>query len=125
METAKHVVIIEDEREAAELFAEMMRVSGYSVSLATNSKEGLALLQRTRPDVVVLDIMMPDISGMDVLKTMRAIPHLKDVPVVIVSAKSTPADIRNGLAAGAQVYLTKPVGFQELKTAVAKVLQIA
>jgi two-component system phosphate regulon response regulator PhoB len=123
MNTEKHVVIIEDEREAGELFAEMMRVSGYRVSLATNSQEGLALLRQTRPDVVVLDIMMPDLSGLDVLKEMRATGHLKDVPVVIVSAKGTPADVRDGLAAGAQAYLTKPVGFQELKATVAKVLQ--
>lgn len=123
MNMEKHVVIIEDEREAGELFAEMMRVSGYKVSLATNSQEGLALLRQTRPDVVVLDIMMPGLSGLDVLKEMRATEHLKDVPVVIVSAKGTPADVRNGLAAGAQAYMTKPVGFQELKATVAKVLQ--
>jgi two-component system chemotaxis response regulator CheY len=75
-----------------------------------------------RPDVVLLDIMMPDISGLDILRQMRADPQLTNIPVVLVSAKGMPADIKNGMEAGASTYLTKPVGFLELKEAVERAL---
>ncbi len=123
MSKTKHVLIIEDEKEAAELFAEMMRVSGYQVSLATSSRDGLEKLRQQPPDVVILDIMMPDFSGLDVLKAMQNEQALHTIPVVIVSAKGTPADVRAGLQAGALVYLTKPVGFMELQQAVQKAIQ--
>ncbi len=124
MSEEKYVLIIEDEKEAAELFAEMMRVSGYRVSLATSSQEGLAQMRQHTPDVVILDLMMPDFSGLDVLRAMRREKTLARVPVVIVSAKGTPADVKAGLQAGARVYLTKPVGFLELKEAVQQALQV-
>jgi CheY-like chemotaxis protein len=72
--------------------------------------------------VVILDIMMPEISGLDILRQMRSDPALADIPVVIVSATTMPADIKSGMEAGASTYLTKPVGFQELKEAVVHVL---
>jgi CheY-like chemotaxis protein len=62
--------------------------------------------------------MMPDISGLEVLQYMKAEPKLSDIPVIIVSAKTLPADIDEGLNAGASVYLTKPVSFSDLKKAI-------
>jgi len=118
----KTIVVIEDEQEAAEMFAEMMRVSGFRVLKATSSAPGMQLIASERPDAVVLDIMMPDISGLDVLRFMREDPQLAKIPVIVVSAKSMPADIKMGLEAGASVYLTKPVGYLDLKDAVEKVL---
>ena len=116
--TTKTVLIIEDEADAAELFAEMMRVSGFRVLKTTNSAPAIAMMTAERPDVVILDIMMPDTSGLDILRQMRRDPELAGVPVVVVSAKSMPADIKNGMEAGASTYLTKPVGFLDLKEAV-------
>ena len=116
--TPKTVLIIEDEADAAELFAEMMRVSGFRVLKTTNSAPAIAMMTAERPDVVILDIMMPDTSGLDILRQMRRNPELAGVPVVVVSAKSMPADIKNGMEAGASSYLTKPVGFLDLKEAV-------
>jgi len=80
------------------------------------------MMTEEKPDLVLLDIMMPEISGLDILRQMRKDPTLANVPVVVVSAKSMPADIRNGLEAGASTYLTKPVGFLELKEAVERAL---
>lgn len=116
--TSKTVLIIEDEADAAELFAEMMRVSGFRVLKTTNSAPAIAMMTHERPDVVILDIMMPDTSGLDILRQMRRDPELAAIPVVVVSAKSMPADIKNGMEAGASTYLTKPVGFLDLKEAV-------
>jgi two-component system phosphate regulon response regulator PhoB len=116
------VLIIEDESDAAELFAEMMRVSGFRVRKTSSSTPALDMMTDDKPDVVLLDIMMPEVSGVDILRRMRGDPALENIPVVVVSAKSMPADIKIGLDAGASIYLTKPVGFLELKEAVEHVL---
>ena len=114
----KTVLIIEDEEDAADMFAEMMRVSGYRVLKTSSSTPALSMMAAEKPDVVILDIMMPEISGLDILRQMRKSPELVHTPVVVVSAKSMPADIKLGMEAGASIYLTKPVGFVELKDAI-------
>lgn len=119
----KTVVVIEDEPDAAEMFGEMMRVSGFRVVKSYSSGPAIDIIEREKPDIVILDVMMPDISGIDILKIMRARSDLEKIPVIVVSAKSMPADVKTGLEAGASVYLTKPVGFRDLKQAVENVLQ--
>lgn len=114
----KTVMIIEDETDAAEMFAEMMRVNGFRVIKMFSSAPAISLIAQEKPDLIILDVMMPDISGIEVLRYMRRDPKLEKIPVIIVSAKSMPNDIKTGLEAGASMYLTKPVGFLELKQAV-------
>ncbi len=118
----KTVIVVEDEPEAAEMFAEMMRVSGFRVLQTYSSAPAIAMISNEKPDVVLLDVMMPDVSGLEVLRFMRRDPQLKHIPVIVVSAKGMPSDVQTGLEAGASLYLTKPVGFQDLKDAVAQVL---
>ncbi|HNK63408.1 MAG TPA: response regulator [Anaerolineales bacterium] len=120
-ENQKTVMIIEDEPDAAELFAEMMRVNNFRVVKMYSSTPAIPIIAQEKPDVIILDIMMPDISGLEVLRYMRREPDLFCIPVIVVSAKSTPTDIQVGLDAGATIYLTKPVGFQDLKQAIQKV----
>lgn len=122
MTSSKTVLIIEDEADAADLFAEMMRVSGFRVLKTSSSAPAISIMIEEKPDVVILDIMMPEVSGLDILRQMRRDPDLAHIPVVVVSAKSMPADIKNGMEAGASTYLTKPVGFLELKDAVERAL---
>lgn len=116
-------MIIEDEADAAELFSEMMRINGFRVIKMFSSAPAIPIISQEKPDVILLDIMMPDISGLEVLRYIRREPDLAAIPVIILSAKSMPGDIKTGLEAGASMYLTKPVGFQDLKNAVEKVLQ--
>ncbi len=115
-------MIIEDEPDAAEMFGEMMRVTGFRVIKMFSSAPAIPLLSQEKPDLVILDVMMPDISGLEVLRHIRHQPELASIPVIIVSAKSMPSDIKIGLEAGASMYLTKPVGFLDLKRAVEQVL---
>lgn len=122
MSEPKTILIVEDEPDAAEMFAEMMRVSGYRVLKAYSSGPAMMLLSAEIPDVVLLDIMMPDISGLEVLRYIRREPRLQHIPVIILSAKNLPSDIKAGLDAGATLYLTKPIGYQELRSAIEKVL---
>jgi DNA-binding response OmpR family regulator len=116
------VIVVEDEADAAEMFAEMMRVNGFRVVKCFSSGPAINMIASETPDVVILDVMMPDISGLEVLRYMRRESQLAKIPVIVISAKSMPSDIKTGMDAGASVYLTKPVGFLELKQAVEKVL---
>jgi len=108
----KRIVIVEDEPDTIEMFAEMMRLGGYSVLKSYGGTPAIALISDEKPDLVVLDIMMPEMSGMEVLRRLRSDPELTSIPVIVVSAKSMPKDIQAGLDAGATAYLTKPVTFQ-------------
>ena len=122
---AKKIIIVEDEPDTAEMFAEMMRLSGYHVLKSYGGTPAIALISREIPDAVVLDVMMPDLSGLEVLRFLRRDPRLENIPVIVVSAKSLPSDIKDGLDAGANKYLTKPVAFQDLNAAVREVIETA
>jgi two-component system phosphate regulon response regulator PhoB len=122
-ENPKTVVVIEDEPDAADMFGEMMRVNGFRVVKSYTSGPAISIIEQEKPDVIILDVMMPEISGIDILRMMRARPDLSKIPVIVVSAKSMPADVKTGLEAGASVYLTKPVGFLDLKQAVEDIFQ--
>ena len=121
----KKIVIVEDEPDTAEMFAEMMRLSGYHVLKSYGGTPAIGLIAHEIPDAVVLDVMMPDLSGLEVLRTLRRDPRLGKIPVIVVSAKSLPSDIKDGLEAGANKYLTKPVAFQDLNAAVREVIDNA
>src|ERR1044071_6597394 len=95
--TPKTVLIIEDEEDAAELFAEMMRVSGFHVIKISNSAPALSMIAGEKPDVVSLDIMMPEISGLDILRQMPRDPEIFHIPFVFFPEKPMPADIKNGM----------------------------
>ena len=118
MAEQKTIVIVEDEPDTAEMFAEMMRLAGYRVQKSLGGARAISLISEMRPAAVLLDIMMPDVSGMDVLHFLQRDPRLSHIPVVIVSAKSMPSDMREGIDAGASFYLTKPVSYADLKGAV-------
>jgi len=121
---ASTIIIVEDEPDTAEMFAEMMLLEGYDVLKSYNGEVAKELIEKNIPDAVVLDIMMPDLSGLDILKWMRSKPTLEHISVVVVSAKSLPSDREAGMAAGATVYLTKPVAYQDLRDAVSKALAL-
>ena len=117
----KTIVVVEDEPDTAEMFAEMMRLLGYQVYKSFGGVRAIDMIADKKPSVVLLDLMMPDLSGLEVLRFMRRDPRLAGIPVVIVSAKGLPSDIKRGLEAGASAYLTKPVAFADLRETVENV----
>ena len=119
----KKILVVEDEPDTAEMFAEMLRLRGYRVFKAYGSASAMRQLALEKPDAVVLDIMMPDISGLEVLHFMRRDPVLDSIPVIVVSAKGLLSDIKAGMEAGATLYLTKPVAYAELIKGIEKVIQ--
>ncbi len=114
----KTILIVEDEPDTVEMFAEMMRLSGYRVLKSYGSKSAISMLAQEKPDGVILDLMLPDVSGLEVLRFIRSQPTLMHIPVIVISAKSLPGDIKTGMEMGASIYLTKPVTFLEFKKAI-------
>lgn len=119
----KTIMVIEDEPEMAEMFAEMMRISGFAVLKSEGGSLALSQIVEEQPDAIVMDLMMPDISGYEIISFLRRDPQLSRIPVVVVTARGLPADIKLGMDAGVSAYLTKPVTFQELRTAVDQAIQ--
>jgi CheY-like chemotaxis protein len=106
---------------------ELMKVtlgSGYRFVEATDGDEALASLDAERPDIVLLDVMLPGYSGLQVLETMRNDETLRDVPVIVVSAWQTPSDRAAAEAAGADRFLGKPFELEELTEYVSELLEL-
>lgn len=118
----KVAVVVDDEPETTEMIAEMVRLCGFKVIPTYGGAPAMNLIAREKPDAVILDVMMPDCSGYDVLEFVRRDPRLKHIPVILVSARNRPEDIQEGLKAGATIYLTKPVAFSDLRQAVQQVV---
>jgi two-component system phosphate regulon response regulator PhoB len=110
----RRVVIIEDERDVARLLEFNLKGAGFEVATGATGAEGLAAAQKTKPDVVVLDLMLPDTSGYEVCKQIRADPQLADVGVLMLTAKGEPEDRILGLEVGADDYVVKPFVVREI-----------
>lgn len=120
----KTILIVDDELEVSELFSEMLTLIGFQVRSSHHYKQAIDSINTSPPDGIVLDVMMPEISGLEVLNFVRTHPKYRDIPVIIVSSKGFPVDIEAGVNAGANIYLTKPVSFPDLTQAVQNALQI-
>lgn len=110
----RKVLIADDEPNIVTALEFLLKRSGYEVRTVTNGGEALAALEADRPDVVLLDIMMPVKSGYEVCQRMRERPEWRDIKIVMVSAKGREAEVSKGLSIGADLYVTKPFSTQEL-----------
>jgi two-component system, OmpR family, phosphate regulon response regulator PhoB len=119
------VLVVEDERDIAALVSYHLTREGYRVRTAEGGKEALDAVATERPDLILLDIMLPGFSGFDVLAQMRRRPELVEVPVIILTARREETDRIRGLELGADDYLTKPFSPRELVLRVAAVLRRA
>lgn len=117
------ILVVEDERDIAALVAYHLTKEGYRVRTAEGGQEAIEAAATERPDLMVLDLMLPGYSGYDVLAEMRRQPSLSDVPVIILTARREEADRVRGLELGADDYLTKPFSPRELVLRVGAVLR--
>ena len=122
-EEKKVVVCIEDEREMIDLVKLILGRKGFNLVGAVGGREGLETVRRLKPDLVLLDLMMPDMDGWEVYQQIKADDELKDTPVIVVTAKAQSIDKVLGLhIAKVDDYVTKPFSPQELLQSVNKVL---
>jgi two-component system response regulator ArlR len=108
----KHILIVEDEEGIVQFLQQGLEEEGYQVSAATNGKAGLELFQNTKFDLVLLDWMMPKMTGLEICKAIR-LQNTK-IPVIFLTAKDTVQETVEGLKAGANDYIKKPFSFDEL-----------
>ncbi len=117
------ILLAEETEPLAEAIADILRMADYKVRIVANGEEGMKEIPVFDPQLVITDIEMPVMNGLDFLRNIRSSDEKKNVPVIILSAKVSSDDIRKGLEAGANVYLKKPCSADELLTAVDDVLK--
>jgi DNA-binding NarL/FixJ family response regulator len=114
----KKILIIEDEPEMRRNIAALLRFKNYEPVSAENGKIGLDIARREKPDLILCDVTMPDLDGFAVLQALRADALLALIPFIFLTAKGEKEDLRNGMNLGADDYLTKPVGNDDLVRAI-------
>ncbi len=119
----QRILVVDDEPDITGLVAYHLARMGYRVSTATNGQDALKAAREERPDLVVLDLMLPGVSGYEVLQDLRKRPDTRDVGIILLTARREEADRIRGLALGADDYLTKPFSPQELTLRVNAVLR--
>lgn len=117
------VLVCDDERHIVRLIQVNLERQGYTVVTAFDGKEGLEKIRAEKPDLVVLDVMMPYMDGFEVLKNLRKEPETESIPVIMLTAKAQDKDVFEGYHYGADMYLTKPFNPMELVTFVKRIAQ--
>lgn len=105
---APTVLVVEDDPTILQLLDVNFEMEGYLVLRAEDGEQGLAVAQASRPDIIVSDVMMPKMSGIELVVALKQAEATRSIPVILLSAKAQGADVRAGLEAGADDYITKP-----------------
>lgn len=116
------ILVADDEPEVVDLVRMMLEWEGYTILVATDGEETLVRAQADRPDLILLDVRMPKMSGLNVLDHLRADPVMAAIPVVMLSVVTTYPDVRAALQRGAVAYLPKPFELREMVRLVGRVL---
>jgi two-component system phosphate regulon response regulator PhoB len=117
------ILVVEDEQPIRDLIAFGLRRAGCEVALAEHSRAALESIGNRRPDLVIVDWMLPDVSGLELVRLLRRDANTRDIPVVMLTARAEEADKVTGLDAGADDYLTKPFSARELTARIQAVLR--
>ncbi|MDW8067554.1 MAG: response regulator [Anaerolineae bacterium] len=116
------ILIAEDEKDIRELIAFTLRFAGFDVLLATNGVEAVEVAEAEKPDLVILDVRMPKMSGYEACRRLKENPQTASLPVVFLSAKGQDCEIQQGLESGAEEYILKPFAPDELIQQVRNIL---
>lgn len=117
------VLIVEDEPNIVLSLEILLQRAGYETASSADGEAALELIRRTRPDVVLLDIMLPKLNGYEVCRVVKSDPTLSSIPVVMLTAKGQEVEILKGLELGASAYIAKPFGNAEVLEAVRAALE--
>jgi DNA-binding response OmpR family regulator len=120
--TQKRVLIVEDNPDTADMLEASLLLEGYHAVKINHVGQAIHAILRENPDLVILDVMMPDVSGLELCRYMRRDPRFDKIKVLIASARTQPDDIAKGMEAGASGYLGKPFTQQELLETIERIL---
>ena len=118
----ENILVVEDDEDVAKITAIFLRARGYEVTLCNGGRAGLAAIAKRRPDCILLDIMMPEMSGIEMLKILRQSSDTATIPVILVTAKVRDDDVITGYQHGADYYITKPFTPDQLEYGIRMVL---
>ena len=116
------ILIAEDERDIRDLVAFTLRFAGHEVVAASNGEEAVQMAPQANPDLILMDVRMPRMTGYEACRAIKSNPNLKDIPVVFLSAKGQESEIQTGLEVGAEEYLLKPFAPDQLTDRVKAIL---
>ena len=122
---SKEILIVDDEPGVAVAIQFLMKQQGHSVLVAQRGEDALEMIYKYKPDLVLLDIMLPGISGWEVCEIIRLNPDYRNIKIVFLTARSTEVEIAKGLALGADAYITKPFSNEKLVARVNALLENA
>jgi DNA-binding response OmpR family regulator len=120
--SGRRVLIVEDEKTTADIIAFNLQASGHETECALDGDEAIRAIVRQRPDLIILDILMPGVSGWEVLDLLPGDQEMASIPVIILSGRDTSRDIATGWAFEISAYVTKPFEMRELLALVDRVL---
>ncbi len=114
MVSIKKILVVDDEKAIHEYLRRKLSKLGYFVSTAEDGEEALSRTFSERPDIILLDVKLPGVNGIEVCRRIKSNESLKQIPIIMLSAKAQPYEIAEGLKAGADRYLCKPIGFPDI-----------
>lgn len=120
--TVQKILVVEDDPITAKLTARLLQRAGYEVTVAHDAPEALTFIAEQRPDLIILDVMLPSMNGYEICRMLRSEADMKQLPILMFTALDRPGEQRQGFQAGADAYLTKPVHSQELLNQVRSLL---
>jgi DNA-binding response OmpR family regulator len=109
-----YILIVDDTPKNIQLLGTILKNIGYKIIVATNGLQALEILEKVKPDLILLDVMMPELDGYETCKRIKSNENLKDIPVIFLTAKTQPEDIVKGFELGAVDYIIKPFNSSEL-----------
>ena len=118
----ERVLVVDDNPDSIAIIRSILEAFGFSVQAATSGSEALEILQSDPPNVILLDVMMPEMSGLEVLEEIKSKPELAKLPVILVTAKTQDEDVLVGYQYGADYYITKPCTSKQLLYGIGLVL---
>ncbi len=110
----KKILVVEDEEEVRKVIIDLLENAGYTISFATDGLEAVEILEQEIPELVLSDIMMPNMDGYKLLEHFRAMPGTEETPFIFLTARIENRDIKKGLSKGADDYMTKPFRVKDL-----------
>ncbi|MBC7329391.1 MAG: response regulator [bacterium] len=119
----KKILVVDDERPIVRLVQVNLEHAGYEVVTAYDGKEALEKVEQEKPDLIILDVMMPQMDGFEVMQRLQANPKTRDIPVIMLTAKAQDADVFRGWQSGVTLYLTKPFSPFELISFVRRIFR--
>ena len=117
------ILVAEDERDIRELFVLFLEMDNFNVIVARNGEEAIAQAKVHRPDLILMDVRMPKLTGYQACELLKAVPETREIPIVFLSAYANANEVKHGLELGAEEYLAKPIAPDTLNRHVTEVLE--